>query len=306
MLTELQKRIKNGKTILISEIKPPRNGDPETLKNIAYEYAGKVCALGLSDNRDDISMSAMAASSIVAQAGIEPIMHMITRDKNRIALVSDFLGAQALGINNVLLTSGTHQSLGANKTVKNVFDIDSIQLITTIAGLSKDENILGPGKIKGINSVCIGAAADPFADPIELQIMKLAKKIDAGAEFVITKPVFSVEGFKVWWEKVCAKGLQEKAAIIAGIKICTGSDVMKKLAESRPDPKIPEVLLSKMSSLTGKSEMREQGIRIALDIIKELSLLKGLRGFEINCEEDPDAVIDVINQSALAENGLEN
>jgi len=305
MLTELQKRIDNGKMILISEIRPPQSGEPATLESITQKMMGNVCALGLSDNKDEICMSSMAASAIVKNAGVEPIMHMITRDKNRIALISDFLGAQSLGIHNLLLTSGTHQSLGKYKEAKNVFDIDSIQFIEIISRLSENGNILGEKKPAGINSFCLGAAADPFADPLQMQIIKLEKKINAGARFIITKPVFSTSRFKQWWDEVTAKGLHKKAAIIAGIKILSSADELNQLAESRPDPVIPENIIKQINSKKESKSMKEEGIKIALETIDELLKIKGLRGFEINSHGDYSSVLRVIKESKLDEKGME-
>ena len=304
MQTELQRKINNGDMILLSEISPPQSGDPKALTSISKEYAGKVCALGISDNKEEICMSAMAASSIVAKTGIEPIMHVITRDKNRIALISDFLGAQSLGIHNILLTSGTHQTLGPYKEAKNVFDIDSIQLIDMIHTLSQ-HGIAGKQEFSGINSTCIGATADPFADPLSLQIMKLTKKINAGAVFIITKPIFSINRFQTWWEKVKAFGLHEKAAIIAGVRVLTHKDEMQQLIQSRPDPVIPKEVIERMESQENPDAMKEEGIKIALETIETLTAMKGLRGFEI-VSRDFSSIFSVIDRSALREKELEH
>src|SRR6202140_5549074 len=126
--TELHKRIESGKPVLVAEMSPPRGGDPAPVRAAARQFAGKVHALGVSDNRDGVGMSATAPAALILAEGVEPILHMTTRDRNRIALVSDCLGAQAMGVRNLLCTSGTHQTLGPCRKAKNVFDIDSIQL----------------------------------------------------------------------------------------------------------------------------------------------------------------------------------
>lgn len=294
MATELQKRISNGKMILISEIKPPKTGDPGPIRVIAEKYAGNVCALGISDNRDGICMSALAAASIVAGTGVEPVMHMVTRDKNRIALVSDYLGAQSMGIQNLLVTSGTHQTLNTFRKAKNVFDIDSIQLIQILNNLDSDGSIIGEVKIKGIKPACIGATADPFADPLEMQIIKLEKKITAGAQFIITKPVFHIDRFKEWWEKVIAHNIHKKAAIIAGISILTDAGIVQILLNHRPDPLIPESLVQRICSKKDKNSQREEGIEMALETIEILSSLEGIHGFEMSSDDDHEAVLKVI------------
>ena len=154
--TGLQERIASGKAILLAEISPPRGADPAPVRAAAKRYAGKVHALGVSDNRDRVAMSALAAASLVAAEGVEPILHVTTRDRNRIALVSEALGAQALGIRNLLCTSGTHQTLGRFRAARNVFDIDSVQLLQTYAGLASDGAAGGRKRIRGGRAVLPG------------------------------------------------------------------------------------------------------------------------------------------------------
>lgn len=294
--TELQQQINSGKMILIAEVKPPKGADPEPLRKIAKQYAGKVCALGVSDNRKDVSMSAVAAASIIAAEGVEPILHMVTRDRNRIALISDTLGAQALGVSNVLYTSGMHQTLGNFKTAKNVFDIDSIQLLRSVSDLAKDGSIVGEDHIP-IAPFCLGAVADPCGDPLEMQVMRLSKKVKAGAQYIITKPVFDIERFQLWWQEVSEKGLHEKVAIIAGIRLLKDVDSAKAYASTRPDPMIPDELLERIGSTEDKNEQREEGIKIALETIEKLSAIEGIRGFEIYGDGDDAGALEIINRN---------
>ena len=192
--TKLQQQIESGGRILLAEISPPPSGDAAAVRETARRYAGKVDALGISDNRDRTRMSALAAASLVLAEGVEPILHVVTRDRNRIALVSDCLGAAALGIRNILCTSGTHQTLGEFKTAKCVFDVDSVQLLQIYSGLGTEDSDSGLG-VKGGVSLTLGGTAAPFADPMELQVMRLAKKAAAGAGFLVTQPVFDIDRF---------------------------------------------------------------------------------------------------------------
>ena len=136
--TELHKRIESGKQLLLAELSPPKGADPAPLRAAARGFAGKVHALGVSDNRDGVHMAALVAAALIIAEGVEPIVHMTTRDRNRIALVSDCLGAQAMGIRNLLCTTGTHQTLGPCRKARNVFDMDSIQLLGMFGGLADD------------------------------------------------------------------------------------------------------------------------------------------------------------------------
>jgi len=241
-------------------------------------YAGKVHALGISDNRDRVSMSALAAASLVAGGGVEPILHVVTRDRNRIALVSECLGAQALGIRNILCTTGTHQTLGQFRAARNVFDIDSIQLLQAYAQLGENGSIVGEQSIHSEGPLCLGGTAAPFADPLELQLVRLAKKFAAGARFLITQPIFDIDRFAAWWKEVTQRGIHERVAMIAGVRILTDAEEAKQYAEKRPLPMMPESVLQRVASQSDKAAQRAAGIEIAVEMI----------GFA--CEEDVQAV----------------
>jgi methylenetetrahydrofolate reductase (NADPH) len=293
--TNLQKRIESGKQIILSEIAPPRSPDASQVRTMAKRMAGHVHALGVSDNRDGVHVSALAAASIVAAEGVEPVLHMTTRDRNRAALVSDCLGAHALGIRNILCTSGTHQSLLPFHAAKNVFDIDATILLQSIRGLEKNASIVGIENIDAHVSYCLGAVASPFADPVELQLPRLAQKIFVGAQFLITQPVFDLDRFLIWWKDVTARSLHEKSAFIAGIKVLTDAASAKVFAEKRPLPLIPDAVLRRLLSQPDAKKCRAEGIKIALETIENLSSAQGLRGFEIVCDEDHDAALEILD-----------
>jgi methylenetetrahydrofolate reductase (NADH) len=297
--TNLQELIESGKPILLAEVSPPLDGDAEVVRQTARRYKGKVHALGVSDNRDRVCMSALAAAVLVKAEEVEPILHVITRDRNRIALISDFLGAQALGIGNMLCTTGTHQTLGSFRAAKNVFDIDSTQLLQAYANLATDAGLVGETAINGHGPVCLGAVASQDADPAQLQIMRLVKKVAAGARFMITQPVFDLERFSSWWKEVTAQSIHEKAAFLAGIEILTDAEAAQALAQRRPAPLIPAAVLERLGSQSDKGAQRAVGIEIAVATIRQLSDITGLRGFEIRCGQDHDAVLEVIEKAGL-------
>lgn len=297
--TDLGQRIESGKPVLTAEIVPPRGGDAETVRARAKRYAGKVHALGVSDNRSDVCMAALAAASLVAAEGIEPILHVVTRDRNRIALASEGLGAQALGIRNILCTTGTHQTLGAFGKARNVFDIDSVQLLQMYSELATNGSVVGAGGIEGAGPFCLGAVGSPYADPLEMQVMRLAKKVAAGARFVITQPIFDLDRFEMWWNEVARRGLYEKVAILAGVTPLTSVADATLLAGKRPSPRIPGSILERLSSKTDEKTQRSEGIAIAMETIERLAGVEGLRGFEIRGDGDDDAALEVIERSGL-------
>ena len=295
----LQVRIESGQQLLITELSPPKTSDPMSVRNRAKLYAGRVHALGVSDNRDGASMSALAAASLVVSEGVEPILHVVTRDRNRIALVSECLGAKALGIRNILCTTGTHQTLGPASAAKNVFDLDSVQLLQAYSNLSADGSIVGEDRFEGVGDLCLGAVATPHADPPEMQMMRIAKKIEAGAQFLITHPVFDVERFEAFWKEVTERGFQEKVAIVAGIRVLSEADKAKAFAGSRPSPKIPDSLIERLAAKAEGEAQRAEGVTIAVETIQRLSSLPGLRGFEIQGDGNDDEVLLVIDRSGL-------
>jgi methylenetetrahydrofolate reductase (NADPH) len=253
--------------------------------------------MGVSDNRDRVGMSPLVAASLVKEAGVEPILYVVTRDRNRIALVSDFLGAHALGIRNVLCTTGTHQTLGRPRAAKNVFDLDSIQLLRSFADLATDGRFVGEESIKGCRPVCLGGVASAVADPLELQVLRLVKKAAAGARFLITDPVFDLDRFTCWWKQVAERGLPQRVAFLAGVRVLTDAKAAEDYAQSRPDPRIPDALLERIVSATSASAARAAGIDAATETVKRLSETEGLRGFQIRADGDDDAALEVMEKT---------
>jgi methylenetetrahydrofolate reductase (NADPH) len=297
--TGLQKRIDSGEPILAAELSPPQGGDADAVREAARRFAGKVHALGVSDNRDGVRMSALAAASLVAGEGVEPILHVVTRDRNRIALVSDYLGAQALGIGNLLCTSGTHQTLTRARAAKNVFDLDSIQLLRTYANLAGDGRVVGEDGVQGRGATCLGGVAAPYADPPEMQLMRLRKKVAAGAKFLITQPAFDLGRFADWWKEVTRQGIHQQVAILAGIRVLSSAEEATAYAQGRPDPLVPDEVVRRMASKADSGQQRAAGIEVALATIEQLSRLGGLRGFSIYSAGDDDAAVEVIERSGL-------
>jgi methylenetetrahydrofolate reductase (NADPH) len=300
----LQDRITGGSQLLLAEYSPPPAADPAQVRDTAKRLSGKVHALGVSDNRQHVAMAALAAASLIAAEGVEPILHVNTRDRNRIALVSEALGAQALGIRNLLCTSGAHQTLGHFRAAKNVYDLDSIQLLKTCAGLPDDGGILGePSGLDGAGGFCLGAVASPFADPLELQIARLVKKTQAGAHFLVTQPVYDVERFDAWWQAVVKRGIHEQVAIVAGIEPLSNSSLTRLEADERPSPRIPEAMLKRIQSVTDPAARRATAVQIALETIQQLGKrCPGLRGFCISTDGDLDAALTILEKSALGSN----
>lgn len=274
--------------LVIAELLPPKDANPAVIREQSARLKGKVHAVGLSDNRDGVGMSATAAAALASGEGVDAIVHMVTRDRNRIALESDFLGARALGLNNILCTTGTHQTLGDFKSAKNVFDLDSVQFIKLLAGHRAANG-----------TTCLGATASPFADPMELQVMRLSKKISLGVSFVVTQPVFDLKRFEAWWTEIKKRDIQKKTAVVAGIRPLLSRDAAAAYAAERPNPRIPAEMLGRITGAASDVEARNEGIAQAVALIGKIKAMAGIRGFEISCGSDLDATLEIIQKAGL-------
>jgi methylenetetrahydrofolate reductase (NADPH) len=295
----LQEQIASGKPLLVAEISPPRGADPAPVRAMAKRFAGKVHALGISDNREKVAMAGLAAAALVAAEGIEPILHITTRDRNRTALVSEALGAQALGVRNLLCTSGSHQTLGRFHAAKNVYDIDSVQLLRAYSQLAVDCSLINEQGIDGAGAFCLGGVASPDADPLALQVSRLVKKVSAGAAFLITQPVFDLERFHAWWKAIADRGIPERVAILAGIQALPEAELAKAKEGKRSLFRIPQSTLDRVGSGNSPAERRAAAIEVALETIQRIAEVPGLRGFAVCGDCDSDAALAIIERSAL-------
>ncbi len=246
----------------------------------AGTFGGGITAVNAADNHYGVSMSSLAASVALIKAGVEPVLQMITRDRNRIALQSDLLGAAHLGIRNVLCLSGFHQTTMGCGEAANVFDIDSIQLVDIVRRMNGGE-LLDGTKIEGDFAMLIGAVANPDLKPLELNILRLGKKIAAGADFIETQAVFDVDGFKVWLEAVRGASLADRAAILAGVLPLRSAAQAAELTSAHTDFIIPEAVVNRLKAAGDAAAQGKEGIRIAAETINKLKGLPGLKGVHI-------------------------
>lgn len=274
----LQRTLEAGIFSVTAELGPPMSADAEFVRKRARALKGIVDGANVTDNQTAIvRMSSIAASYLALQEGVEPVVQMTCRDRNRIAIQSDLLGAYALGLRNVLCLSGDHQSFGNHPESKNVYDIDSIQLLQALRRM-KEESIFMSGKpTKKPAQFFLGGTANPFADPEELQLIRLHKKIEAGAQFIQTQAIYDLEKFSKWMEKVRSTGLHNKAYILAGIlvnKSLKSIEMTKAVAGMQ----VPDIYVERMRKAPNQEE---EGIAIALELIKEIRKIEGVKGIHI-------------------------
>jgi len=241
-------------------------------------------------------MSSVAACAILKQIGLDPVMQMTCRDRNRIAIQADVLGAVALGVGNLLCLSGDHQKFGNHPESKNVHDIDSMQLIQMVAALRDDAQFLSGDKVFGGVRMFIGAAANPFADPFEFRPLRLEKKVRAGADFIQTQGVFDVERFARYMELVRERGLHEQVYILAGIIPMKSAGMARYMRDYVAGLTVLDELVERMEDA---EDAKEEGVRIALEIIEQLREIEGVHGIHIMAVAWEDIVPVIVERAGL-------
>ena len=274
----LKEKIESNRFIVCGEIGPPKSCDGDVIREKSKYFKGVVDAVNITDNQTAlVSLSSIASAKILLDEGIEPIMQMTCRDRNRIAIQSDLLGAAALGIHNLLCLTGDHQKFGDQPETKGVFDLDSIQLIATVAKMNSGF-LLSNQEMKKAPEFLIGAAANPFAEPFEMRLIHLHKKAIAGARFIQTQPVFNMEIFARWMEKAVEMGLHEKCAILAGVMPVKSEKALLHMKKEVPGVKINNEYIDRMKVAR---DPKEEGIKIAIEMIHTLRKIKGIRGIHL-------------------------
>lgn len=298
--SNLEQLLNAGKFVLTGELGPPQGNDIEVIKKKAEMLKGNVDAVNITDNQTAVvRMSSIGASALVTQMGLEPVMQMVCRDRNRIAMQSDILGATAFGINNMLCLSGDHQTFGNQRFCKNVFDIDSIQLISVVKRMRDENKILDvEEEIQGDVKMFIGAAANPFAEPFEFRPYRLKKKVDAGVDFIQTQCIYDMKIFKEWMKKVRDLGLHEKCHILAGVTPLKSGGMTRYMANNVAGIIIPDEVINRMAS-TPKGKGAEEGIKICCEQIEELREIEGVHGIHLMAIEWEHRVAEIVERAKL-------
>ena len=276
-MSELEEALKRGFTVT-GEVGPVKGTSIESLAKKSLIIKDYVTAVNVTDNQTAVMrLSSLASCLVIQREGIETVIQMTCRDRNRIALQSDLLGAWALGIKNVLAISGDHQSLGDHPQAKGVYDIDSMQEIAMIKGMNEGRDLNG-NELKGNTGFFIGCAANPFADPFEIRALRLQKKIDVGAQFIQTQCIFDVDIFEKWMDEVRSRGLDKKAYILAGITPMKSARMAKYMAANVAGIKMPKELIERMEA---SDDQKAMGVKIGRELIGAIKEIKGVSGIHI-------------------------
>jgi len=295
----LEKVFASGELAVTSECGPPRGAVPEKIIEKAKMLKGYVDAVNVTDNQTAmVRMSSFAACVFIRQLGMNPILQMVTRDRNRLAMQADILGAYSHGINTMLCLSGDHPHFGDHPMAANVHDIDSVQFVQMIKDMRDKGKFQGGDDILNPPKMFIGAAANPFADPFELRVARLAKKIKAGTDFIQTQCIYNLDKFEKWMEGVRDRGLHEKVNIMAGITPMKTVGMAKYMKNKVPGMDVPDEIIKRMAGVP-KEKQPEEGIKISVEAIERLKAVEGVKGFHVMAIEWEQKVPEIVERAGL-------
>lgn len=295
--TNLEKVLRSGAFAVTAEIGPPKGAVAAVVKRKADMLKGSCDAYNVTDNQTAIvRMSSLAGCIMLKEAGLDPVMQIVVRDRNRIALQSDVLGAVALGIGNFLCLSGDHQRFGNHPQAKGVFDIDSIQLIQTLKNLRDEGRFISGDEVNGEMPLFIGAAANPFADPVDFRVARLAKKVRAGADFIQTQAVYDVERFATWMKGVRQLGLHKEVYILAGLIPPKSIGMARYMRDYVPGIHVPDEIIERLENA---DDVKEEGVKITLELIEALEEIEGVSGIHLMAVNWEEAVPRIVAKAGL-------
>jgi len=294
----LHQVLSEGRFVVTAEVGPPKGADAGKIIEKAEFLRGCAHAFNVTDNQTAVvRLSSLAGSVILLQQHLEPIMQLACRDRNRIALQSDVLGAAALGIRNMLCITGDHPSVGNHPAAKAVYDLDSTQLLAIIRDM-RDKGVFqsGDALLAERPAVYLGAAANPYADPFELQVVRLEKKIEAGAEFIQTQSVYNMEKFVRWMDDVRSQGLDQKVHILAGVTPLKSVKMAERMKFHVPGTDVPDAVYQRMKEA---DDPAKEGYALALETIKELRTIPGVHGVHITALFWEEVIPALVREAGL-------
>ena len=296
--TKLAQTLGAGRMALTAECFPPRGYDPQAGKKLAVCFPAAVDAVVVADNAEEVRSSALACAVLLAGEKIEPVLSMVTRDRNRIALQSDVLGAAALGIGSILCLTGEHQSLQLNRQAAGAYDMDSVQLCQAIQRLGQEGVDFSGAKLDAPPAFQLGAAVHPYLRPMDLNILRLKKKARAGAQFFLTQAVFDLAGFSEWMKAVQAAGIDKQVPIIASVLPLRSVEQAKTLQAKKTYGPVGEEVIARLAKA---ADAAKEGVAICVENAKALKAIAGVRGIHILCGGAEETAQQIIREAGLAQ-----
>jgi len=295
--SNLEKVFEAGKFAVTAEIGPPQSANPEPLTHHAKMMKGYADAFNLTDNQTAVvRLSSIASAVFIMREGLEPVIQMTCRDRNRIALQSDLFGATALGVKNVLCLTGDHHIFGNEKGAKGVFDFDSVVELKVFNDLRTTGKQVGGEEIKDPPKTYLGCAENPFATPYEWRATRLAKKVAAGADFCQTQAIFDMDMFEKWMDEVRSRGLDKKIHILAGVIPVKSAGAARYMKNKVPGMIVPKEIVDRMKNA---KDAKEEGIKLCVEQIETLKNMKGVHGVHIMAVAWEEKVPRIVEEAGL-------
>ena len=296
--SNLERVLESGEFAVTGELGPPKNSDPEVVRKKARILKGNVDAVNITDCQTAIvRMSSIGAGLIAQSEGIEPVIQMTCRDRNRIGMQSDLLAASAMGLKNLLCLTGDHQKFGNHPGSKGVFDMDSIQLLGMVKEMRDEKRFQCGEEIKGEGpKLFLGAAANPFAYPFEYRAVRLGKKIASGADFIQTQIIYNVDKFAKFMEMCREMGLENNAYILAGVTPPKSLGMARYMKKFVPGMDVTDEVINRMK---GAQDKQQEGINICIDIINQVKEITGVAGVHVMAIEWEEAVEEICERAGL-------
>jgi methylenetetrahydrofolate reductase (NADPH) len=288
--------LQSQRAVITAECLPPKGADGAAVKQLVAAIPKAVSALVVAENHEEIRASALSCAALLVKEGVEPVLPLVVRDRNRIALQSDVLGAAALGVSNILCLSGDHQSLGVCPQAAGAFDVDPIQLLQALKAMRDDGTLIGGERLTPPPALFIGAVAHPSLRPLALNILQLKKKAAAGAQFVFTHPVWDVSAFAEWMKAVLDAGLHQQTAIIASVRPLAGADQAEAFQKRHKADTIPDALVVRIRKA---ADPAKEGIAACAETAAKAKDVQGVKGVHILSAGRESSVAAILEQAGL-------
>ncbi|MBT9139589.1 MAG: Bifunctional homocysteine S-methyltransferase/5,10-methylenetetrahydrofolate reductase [Dehalococcoidia bacterium] len=296
-MSNLQKVVASGAFAVTGELGPPKSAERKKIEHHAHLLKGCVDAVNLTDNQTAIvRTSSIACGRILIEEGLDPVVQITCRDRNRIAIQSDVLGAVALGMKNFLCMQGDHAKCGDEPSAKNVNDLDSTNLIQSLRRMRDEQVFIGGKKLEAPIDLFIGAVENPFADPFEYRAYRLAKKVEAGADFIQTQAIFDMDRFELWMEKVRELGIHKKIPILAGIIPIKSMGAVRYMKNNVSGMIVPDAIIDRIKAAEDK---KEEGIKLCVEMINHLKTVEGVAGVHIMAVAWEEIVPEITERAGL-------
>jgi methylenetetrahydrofolate reductase (NADPH) len=295
----LHRLLRSGEFVVTAELQATDSADPGSVRELAELLRGKVDAVNCTDNSAaHTHVAPIAAAHLLADAGVEPILQLACRDRNRLGLQADLLGAAMLGVRNVVCMTGDDVSAGDHPEAKPIYDVDAIHLLRIARIMRDDGRYLSGRPLDRPPSFLVGAVENPFAPPLDFRPMRLGKKIEAGAEFVQTQICFNLDSMRLFMARAGDLGLLEHVWILAGVFVPRSARAVRYLRDHVPGVDVPEAVLSRMEGVPEERQWAE-GVAIALEIVAAIREIPGVAGIHLMSIKNEEAIVRVVEEAGL-------